>query len=103
MRYLRIHCKGQSAAEFVCQRCGHTDNAACVIAKRGIEKLLSGDPLTKAHKVTGIFRKLGPERSEVTAGGDRCKTSGAYGPGAGIVEPGNEGGNPGDPRKHPKG
>ena len=46
-------------------------------------------PLTKAHKVTGIFRKLGPERPEVTPGGDRCKTSGAYGPGAEMVEPGN--------------
>ena len=57
--------------------------------KRGIEKLLSGDPLTKAHKVTGIFRKLGPERPEVTSEGDRCKTSGAYGHGAEIVEPEN--------------
>ena len=61
-----------SQAEFVCQRCGHTDNAdhnaAVVIAKRGIQKLLSGDPLTKTHKTTRIFRKLGPERSEVTPG-----------------------------------
>ena len=61
-----------SQAEFVCQRCGHTDNAdhnaAVVIAKRGIKKLLSGDPLTKPHKTTRIFRKLGPERSEVTSG-----------------------------------
>ncbi len=91
-----------SQAEFVCQRCGHTDNAdhnaAWVIAKRGIENLLSGDPLTKAHKVTGIFRKLGPERTEVTPGGDRCKTSRAHGLGAEIAEPGNDGGNPGDLR-----
>jgi putative transposase len=43
-------------------------NAAVVIAKRGIKKLLSGDPLTKSHKTTRIFRKLGPERSEVTPG-----------------------------------
>ena len=61
-----------SQAEFVCQDCGHTDNAdhnaAVVIAKRGIKKLLSGDPLTKSHKTTRIFRKLGPERSEVTPG-----------------------------------
>ena len=46
-------------AAFVCQQCGHTDhaghNAACVIAKRGIQKLLSGDPLTKMHKPTRIF------------------------------------------------
>ncbi len=62
----------RTQAEFVCQRCGHTDNAdhnaAVVIAKRGIQKLLSGDPLTKSHKTTRIFRKLGPERSEVTPG-----------------------------------
>ncbi|MCL4319162.1 MAG: transposase [Firmicutes bacterium] len=61
-----------SQAEFVCQRCGHADNAdhnaAVVIAKRGIQKLLSGDPLTKSHKTTRIFRNLGPERSEVTPG-----------------------------------
>jgi putative transposase len=61
-----------SQAEFVCQRCGHTDhadhNAAVVIAKRGIHKLLSGEPLTTAHKTTRIFRTLGPERSEVTPG-----------------------------------
>jgi len=62
----------RTQADFVCQRCGHTGNAdhnaACVIAKRGIQKLLSGDPLTKAHKRTRIFRKLVPERSEVTPG-----------------------------------
>jgi putative transposase len=61
-----------SQAEFVCQRCGHRDNAdhnaAGVIAQRGIPKLLSGDPLTKTHKSTRIFQKLGPERSEVTPG-----------------------------------
>ena len=61
-----------SQAEFVCQRCGHIDNAdhnaAVVITKRGIKKLLSGEPLTKTHKTTRIFRTLGPGRSEVTPG-----------------------------------
>ena len=61
-----------SQAEFVCQDCGHTDNAdhnaSVVIKQRGIKKLLSGDPLTTKHKRTRIFRKLGPERSEVTPG-----------------------------------
>ena len=61
-----------SQAEFVCQRCGHADNAdhnaARVIKKRGIQKLLSEEPLTKSHKTTRIFQMLGPERSEVTPG-----------------------------------
>ncbi len=62
----------KSQADFVCQRCGHQDNtdhnAAVVIQRRGIQKLLSGESLTKPHKTTRIFRKLGPERSEVTPG-----------------------------------
>lgn len=61
-----------SQAAFVCQRCGHRDNAdhnaARVIKKRGIQKLLSGEPLTTSRKTTRIFRTLGPERSEVTPG-----------------------------------
>ena len=62
-----------SQAEFVCQGCGHTDNnadhnASVVIKQRGIKKLRAGDPLTKKHKRTRIFRKLGPERSKVTPG-----------------------------------
>ncbi len=89
-------------AEFVCQDCGHQDNAdhnaACVIAQRGIKKLLAGDPLTKKRKPTRIFRKLGPERSEVTPGDDCCKTPGAMGLGAGINEPGTSGSDPGNPR-----
>lgn len=39
-----------------------------VIAKRATTKLLSGDPLTTSRKATRIFRKLGPERFEVTPG-----------------------------------
>ncbi|MCL4318814.1 MAG: hypothetical protein M1596_02790, partial [Firmicutes bacterium] len=42
--------------------------AAVVTAKRGITKLLAGDALTKPHKTTRLFQKLGPERSEVTPG-----------------------------------
>ncbi len=61
-----------SQAECVCQDCEHTENAdhnaAVVLAKRGINKLLSGDPLTKTHKSMRILRELGPERSEVTPG-----------------------------------
>ncbi|NMP24417.1 RNA-guided endonuclease InsQ/TnpB family protein [Sulfobacillus harzensis] len=70
----------KSQSEFVCQRCGHTDNAdhnaAVVIAQRGITKLLSGIPLTKKHKPTRIFRTLGPERSEVTPGEMRVRRLG---------------------------
>lgn len=59
-----------SQAELVCQRCGHRDhaghNAALVIAPLNITKLLAGIPLTTKHEPTRIFRKLGPERSEVT-------------------------------------
>ena len=61
-----------SQADFLCQDCGHADhadhNAACVIAQRGIAKLLSGDPLTTPQKSVRVFRTLGPERSEVTPG-----------------------------------
>ncbi len=35
------------------------------VAKRRIKKLRDGDPLTQNHQRTRIFRKLGPERSEV--------------------------------------
>ena len=62
----------RSQAEFVCQRCGHTDNAdhnaAVVIAKRGIHTLLSGEPLSHQRKRVRFFRQLGPERSKVTPG-----------------------------------
>ncbi len=61
-----------SQAEFVCLRCGHVDNAdhnaTVVIAARGVQKLLSREPLTKTRRKTRIFRSLGPERSEVTPG-----------------------------------
>ena len=62
----------KSQSEFVCQRCGHTDNAdhnaAVVIAKRDITKLLSGIPQNRTHKRAPIFWKLGRERSEETPG-----------------------------------
>ena len=65
------------AVPLICQRCGHPDNAdrnaAVVIAKRGINPLLSGDPLTTSHQTTRIFRKLGPERSEVPPGELYCE------------------------------
>ncbi|MHB1684968.1 MAG: RNA-guided endonuclease InsQ/TnpB family protein, partial [Bacilli bacterium] len=55
-------------AEFVCLRCGHTDNAdhnaAVVIAHRGVTKILSGGPLTKPKKSVRMRKTVGPERSE---------------------------------------
>ena len=55
-------------AEFVCRRCGHTDNAdhnaAIVIARRGVKKVLSGEPLTKPKKSIRMRKTVGPERSE---------------------------------------
>lgn len=73
-----------SQAEFVRQRCGHRDNvdhnAAMVIAKRNITKLLPVIPLTKKLKPTRIFRIPWSKRSEAT--------SVAHGPDAEINEPG---------------
>ncbi len=61
-----------SQAEFVCHACGHRDNAdhnvSVVIARRGARKLLSGEPPAPEGKSVKMFRKLGPERSEVTPG-----------------------------------
>ena len=55
-------------AEFVCRRCGHTDNAdhnaAVVIARRGVTTILSGVPLTKPKKSVRMRKTVGPERSE---------------------------------------
>jgi putative transposase len=63
-----------SQAEFVCQRCGNSDNAdrnaSQVIAKRGVKLLLSGKPHRKEQKTCRITKrkKIGAERSE-SAGG----------------------------------
>ena len=55
-------------AEFVYRRCGHTDNAdhnaAIVIARRGVRKVLSGEPLAKPKKSIRMRKTVGPERSE---------------------------------------
>ncbi|SCC93020.1 transposase [Thiomonas sp. X19] len=61
-----------SQAAFVCQRCGHQDNAdhnaGRVIAHRGVDRVLSGQYKDKDRKRTMRLRQksLGPERSEVT-------------------------------------
>ena len=58
-------------ARFVCQRCGHTDNADCnaanVIADRGVAMIRTGDYRPKARKKTLRLcssSKVGPERSK---------------------------------------
>ncbi len=75
-------------SRFVCQRCGHSDNAdhnaARVIARRGVEEIVSGSYTLKQRKTLGSLRgkaaaqpkgqescskdleHLGSERSEVT-------------------------------------
>ncbi|MHB1747703.1 MAG: RNA-guided endonuclease InsQ/TnpB family protein [Leptospirillum sp.] len=69
-----------SQAEFVCQRCGLTDNAdqnaSRVIAQRGIRLLLEGSIQKKRVRRCGIGKEkqLGPERSEVKASGEEHKT-----------------------------
>lgn len=59
-------------AEFVCRRCGHTDNAdhnaAVVIARRGVATILSKAPLTKTKKSVRMRKTIGPERPEFTPG-----------------------------------
>ena len=59
---------GPTQAEFVCRRCGHTDNAdhnaAVVITRRGVTKILSGVPLTKPKKTVRMRKTVGPERSK---------------------------------------
>ncbi|MHB8226366.1 RNA-guided endonuclease InsQ/TnpB family protein [Acidithiobacillus sp.] len=66
-----------SQSEFVCQACGHQDNAdhnaGRVIARRGVRLLLSGGYKPKEVKRCGIFRQkavevIGPVRSESTPG-----------------------------------
>ena len=61
-----------SQAEFVCQRCNHTDhadhNAATVIAKRGVRLVLSGACVQKKSKKCGILKnKVGEVISEPVA------------------------------------
>lgn len=69
-----------SQAQFVCQRCGHAENAdtnaARVIARRGVEAAVSGSYTLREKKKVGSLRRqpstdpqpenLGPERSEAT-------------------------------------
>ena len=66
-----------SQSGFVCQACGHQDNAdhnaGRVIARRGVRLLLAGGYKPKAIKRCGIFRQkaeavIGPVRSESTPG-----------------------------------
>ena len=66
-----------SQSEFVCQVCGHQNNAdhnaGRVIAKRGVRLLLSGGFQPREVKRCGIFRQkanegIGPVRSECTPG-----------------------------------
>ena len=69
-----------SQAEFVCQRCGLTDNAdlnaSRVIARRGIRLLLEGKIQKKEVRRCGIgkLKTLGQELSEVNASGEDDKT-----------------------------
>ena len=65
-------------ALFLCQRCGHQDNADAnaskVIARRGVDLVRSGQYRDKDRKRTMRLRpkqQLGPERSEVTPGESR--------------------------------
>lgn len=66
-----------SQSRFVCQACGHQDNAdhnaGRVIARRGVRWLLSGGYQPKESKRCRIFRQkeevaIGPVRSESTPG-----------------------------------
>jgi putative transposase len=69
-----------SQALFVCQRCGHTDNAdqnaSLVIAKRGVRLLLEGAIQKKPVRRCGIGKRkhLGQELSEDKASGEENKT-----------------------------
>jgi putative transposase len=68
----------KSQSEFVCRKCGFTTNAdhnaALVIKKRGIAKLLAGEIVVKQKKRTMRLKKdsqlaaIGPEQSELTHG-----------------------------------
>lgn len=66
-------------ARFVCQRCGHAENAdanaARVLAKRGVDAVVSGSYTLRQRKKVGSIRRQpaqqdlssGPERSSVSA------------------------------------
>ena len=71
-----------SQAQFVCQRCGHAENAdtnaARVIARRGVDAIVSGSYTLRQKKQLGSLRgdraasgagseNVGPERSELTS------------------------------------
>ncbi len=96
-----------SQAEFVCHACGHRDNAdhnaSVVIARRGARKLLSGEPLAPEGKSVKMFRKLGPERSEVTPGEIAEDAGGRRLPARRSASQETPGGDPGNPRLKPHG
>lgn len=64
----------QNQAEFLCQCCGHRENAdvnaAGVIRQRGVTALLAGDIQFNPPRKSGIRKQLGVGRPEVTLVGE---------------------------------